>query len=247
MNSENGKKSKLIIWIGASILLLGVLCFILFNPFGFVRFSDPSKEKYPVRGIDVSEYQGEIDWQILSGQDIAFAFIKATEGSQDTDPRFAYNWEHAAETNIRIGAYHFFSFSSPGKDQASNFITVVNKADGMLPPVVDIELYGSFKRSPKSVDEVLPELNDLVNALEEAYHAKPIFYATKAVYDLYIADKYSEYPLWIRSVHANPSVKGWTFWQYSDRSKLPGYNGKEPYIDMNLYNGTMEEFGNAFK
>jgi lysozyme len=247
MKNESVKKNKHIVWIGASLLLLGAVCFVLFNSCGIARSNEPSKEEYPVRGIDVSEYQGEIDWQVLSGQDIAFAFIKATEGSQDTDPRFKYNWEHAAGTKIRIGAYHFFNFLSSGKDQAANFIAVVNKADGMLPPVVDIELYDSFKRDPKSAGEVLPELNDLVKALEEAYRMKPIFYASKTVYDLYLADQYSQYPLWIRSVNATPTITGWTFWQYSDRSTLPGYKGKERHIDMNLFHGTAEEFGNAFQ
>ena len=247
MTNGKSKRYKYIIWIGGASLLLAILCFVLFNSFGSSRFKEPSKEKYPVRGIDVSEYQGEIDWQVLSGQDIAFAFIKATEGSQDIDPRFAYNWEQAAKTKIRIGAYHFFSFSSSGATQAANFIAVVNKVDGMLPPVVDIELYGSLKRDPKSAEEVLPDLYDLVKALEDTYRVKPIFYTTKAVYERYLADKFSQYPLWIRSVNTTPSITGWTFWQYSDRSTLPGYKGKERYIDMNLFHGTAEEFENAFK
>lgn len=116
----------------------------------------------------------------------------------------------------------------------------------MLPPVVDVELYGLYKRNPKPVDEVRPELDSMLIALEEEYGAKPILYATQSAYDLYLKGKYDGYPLWIRSVYAYPAVKSWTFWQYSDRMRLEGYNGAERYIDMNPYHGTKDEFKRDF-
>lgn len=75
--------------------------------------------------MDVSSWQGEIDWPTLAGQGLSFAFIKATEGSGFTDPRFSYNWEQARKTALRVGAYHFFSYDSPGETQADNFIAAV--------------------------------------------------------------------------------------------------------------------------
>ena len=93
-------------------------------------------------GIDVSYHQGDIDWETLSRQGIDFAFIKATEGSGYADTYFRNNYKNAADTDIRIGAYHFFSFDSPGKTQAENFIRTVPVTDDMLPPVIDLEYYG---------------------------------------------------------------------------------------------------------
>ena len=183
---------------------------------------------------------------MLCKQGIAFAFIKATEGSQYVDPEFADHWDQAAKAGVKVGAYHFFSFDSPGNTQAENFLAVVDRKEGMLPPVVDVELYGEYKRTPKQASDVWPELDSMLNALEKEFGIKPILYATQSAYDLYIKNKYVGYHLWIRSVYTYPAVQGWTFWQYSDRMVLEGYCGVERYIDMNLYYGTKEEFEGEF-
>ena len=83
-------------------------------------------------GIDVSAYQGEIDWQILSKNNIFFAYIKATEGSSFVDKNFAYNFSEAQKTDLHVGAYHFFSYDSSGEIQAQNFIENVIPFDGIL-------------------------------------------------------------------------------------------------------------------
>lgn len=80
-----------------------------------------------------------MDWTALSNQGVSFAFIKATEGSSLQDVRFAENWEGALAAGVRPGAYHFFSYDSPGEQQAENFIRTVPVTEGALPPVVDIE------------------------------------------------------------------------------------------------------------
>ena len=63
--------------------------------------------------------------------------------------------------------------------------------------------------------------------------------------DRYLAGEYEEYDIWIRNVYFTPSLndgRDWTFWQYTDRGQLDGYTGEEPYIDLNVFNGTEEEF-----
>ena len=78
-------------------------------------------------GVDVSAFQGKIDWHILAGESISFAFIKATEGSGYVDDNFEDNWRKASQTDLKIGAYHFFSYDSSGLTQAENFIQTVPK------------------------------------------------------------------------------------------------------------------------
>ena len=114
---------------------------------GKIILNHPSGKEYPVRGVDVSAYQGEIDWDVLEKQEIDFAFVKATEGSSFVDRRFIQNYEEARKTDLRIGAYHFFSFDSSGKTQAENFIKNVPVDDEMLPPVVDFEFYGDKEKN----------------------------------------------------------------------------------------------------
>ena len=80
-----------------------------------------SVSKYEVQGIDVSHYQGMIDWAQIQDQGIDFAFIKATEGSGYVDECFYDNWQAAEQTDLMIGAYHFFSFDSGARSHnASN-------------------------------------------------------------------------------------------------------------------------------
>jgi lysozyme len=199
---------------------------------------------YAVRGVDVSVYQGEIDWQVLSAEDIDFAILKATEGSGSQDSQFAANWAGARDTDLVVGAYHFMSFESPGETQAQNVIATVPAEAGTLPVTVDLEYYGDFSDNPPSRETVRGILDPLLAALEARYGVPPMIYATQASYDRYLRDGYSDTPIWIRSIANEPSLAGgraWTFWQYSSRERLPGYNGEEEFIDMNVYEGTLDD------
>ena len=227
-----------------SILFLGVVFFVLvWN--GLIILNEHRSNKYEVKGVDVSSYQGAIDWAVLATQDIHFAFIKATEGSNFVDDNFAFNFEAAKNTSLSVGAYHFFSYDSSGRSQAENFINAVIPFEGMLPPVVDVEFYGDKEDNPPDREQVSEQLKVMLDLLEKNYDQKPIIYATEKTYELYLLNDYEEYDVWIRNVVSKPKLsdnREWTFWQYTNRDKLDGYNGKEKYIDVNVFNGSFEEY-----
>jgi len=236
-------------WIvaGAVLLTLLLLVLVLFALVrnGTILLNNPSRNQYPVRGVDVSHYQGQIDWDTLASNGISFAFLKATEGSSYVDPCFQYNYEKARKTDLRIGSYHFFSYDSEGRTQAEHYISVVEKADDMLPPVIDLEFYGDKEQNPPEQDQVRKDLTVMLNMLEEHYRIKPIIYATEKSYALYLAGSFQEYDIWIRNVITTPHLsdhREWTFWQYTDHGRLAGYQGDEKYIDMNVFNGSKEDF-----
>ncbi len=240
----NAQKIKQIIAIMVTLASLAAMAALMVQN-GVIQLNHPSRAEFPVRGVDVSHHQGEIDWEILAGQGIRFAFIKATEGSGFVDERFASNFDRALEAGLRVGAYHFFSYDSPGLTQAENFIQTVEAGPDMLPPVVDVEFYGDKGRNPPDPAQVWPELDALVDRLTEHYGMSPILYATGRAYRLYIADRYADCDIWIRDVFARPKLpddRDWTFWQYTDRARMDGYDGREPFIDLNVYRGTIEEF-----
>lgn len=229
---------KKIIIMAAGTALMGAVCLISL----YFSRAVVNSEKYPVLGVDVSHYQGDINWSDFEKQNISFAFIKATEGSGHIDESAAYNLETAAETDIKISAYHFFSFDSPGETQADNYISVVAPDDLDMPPVVDIEYYGDKKSNKPTAEECETILAPLLAKLEEYYGAKPIIYTTLSVYNRYIKENFPDYPLWIRNVFCEPQFIDWKFWQYSDKGTLYGFSGEEKYIDLNVYNGSEEEF-----
>ena len=134
-------KKKTIIIIFAVLFWAFVLTGILILK-KYIKITPSFAAKYELDGIDVSHYQGDIDWGKIEKQGIDFAFIKATEGSSYVDQCFERNWNEAGQTSIMLGVYHFFSFDSEGKPQAEHFINTVGNLQGKLAPVIDVEYYG---------------------------------------------------------------------------------------------------------
>lgn len=197
-------------------------------------------EKDSTIGVDISSYQANVDMEKLKEQNIEFVYIKATEGSTHQDEKFAANWENAQKAGLLSGAYHFFSFDTPGSDQAQNFInTVGDDIKGRLVPVVDVEYYGDKEKNPPAKEDVVRELTAFLNAVEEHYGIKPMIYTRSAIYDKYLEGINENYKMWMSSLYTPLSwnYKGdWYIWQYFNRGKLEGYSGGEKYIDTNVLN-----------
>lgn len=233
------------------IVLLGLLGLGAYKVWNFYRAVNgdippqlPAAEDYPVRGVDVSYYQGEIDWNVLSEDDHAmFAFIKATEGSNHQDECFAENWNNARAAGVYVGAYHFVSFESSGETQADNFISLVPKQANSLPPVLDLELYDENIVPTK--EEVKAILDPMIEKLEAHYGVKPIIYTSSNLYVKYLLGSYWGYDIWMSNTSCEP-LADWTFWQYSFKGYLPGLWADDIPIDLNVYNGTEEEFYEEF-
>lgn len=197
-------------------------------------------EKNSTIGVDVSSYQADIDMEKLKEQNIAFIYIKATEGSSSQDDRFAENWKNAEEASLLSGAYHFFSYDSEGKTQAENFIKTVGKdIKGRLIPVVDVEYYGDKEKNPPVKEDVRRELKTYLSMIENEYGVKPMIYTRADIYQYYLKGEFDEYKKWISSLYTPLSLNykdNWYIWQYYNRGVLEGYSGGEKYIDLNVLN-----------
>src|SRR5258708_2072806 len=94
-------------------------------------------------GIDVSHYQGFVNWGNVKSAGMAFAFAKATEGMSVSDNKFAVNWPGIKNAGLVRGAYHFFHASQDATAQANFFLDALQSAGGLLPgdlpPVIDFE------------------------------------------------------------------------------------------------------------
>ncbi|MCL1838888.1 MAG: lysozyme [Propionibacteriaceae bacterium] len=228
---------------GVVLAILGVVAALVLT--GIVALNRPTRVEFPIQGVDVSRYQGDIDWSVIAAQGVDFAFIKATEGSSYIDPHFDINREGARQADVRVGAYHFFSFESSGAAQAAWFTANVPRLPGMLPPVADVEYYGSWVFSRPDREALTSELAAFLGALEQFYGVVPIIYCDEQLWNAYLASGFDHYLIWIRNVHSRPSLpdgKSWTFWQYTDRGRLAGYTGSERFIDRNVFHGTNADF-----
>jgi lysozyme len=206
------KAVKVITILIGLVLIIGVLEYK-----GIIWHNSIFAMNYKVRGLDVSHYQGDIDWKAVAAKDkYQFVYMKATEGNDYTDDTFEQNWNRAKTNGMLVGAYHFFSARSTGEQQADHFISVVSKEAASLPPVIDIEIALTH-----DVNVIQHELKAMSGKLEAAYMKKPILYVTYDTYNTYVASGFEDYEIWIRDIVKYPALKkkrDWLLWQYCNRA-----------------------------
>ena len=201
-------------------------------------------EGYDVRGIDISHYQEDINWELLrnahlNNDPIRFVIIKATEGETIWDKYFNHNFYQSKKNDFIRGAYHFFV---PGIDplrQAKFFIRQVQLEPGDLPPVLDVENEGKL-----STKQLQRDVKRWLDYVEKHYGVKPILYTGYKFKMKYLNDSiFNAYPHWIAHYNIDKlKYKGkWHFWQHTDCGKVDGISG---YVDCNIFNGTTEELEN---
>ena len=193
---------------------------------------------YQVHGIDISHYQGEVDWKMLKqtrqGQfPINFVFMKATEGGDFSDDKFVANFDSARAHGFVRGAYHFYNPKTDAHKQADFFIQSVKLEPGDLPPVLDIEKKG------RDVKKLQQDLKVWLRKVENHYGVKPIIYASYKFKTRYLNDSvFNSYPYWIAHYYVDSvQYQGeWKFWQHTDVGTLPGIEEK---VDLNIFNGSL--------
>lgn len=198
------------------------------------RRAEPDRRLYPLKGVDVSHYQGTIDWRAVAGDGVAFAYIKATEGVESRDAQFARNWREARRAGVRVGAYHYFIFCRSARAQARNFLAVAPPAPSALPPAIDLEMArGCPARLTGAI--VRKELNAFLTIVEAHHRKRAVLYVTPQFFRTYRA-YLPERPMWRRSILSRPTPSGsWTFWQYRSRGRVTGIR---THVDLNVFRGS---------
>ena len=236
-------------WVRILLLFLGGIVYawafyyFFVSPTGFrwrALYGDAEyPDGYEIHGIDISHYQGDIDWNKLKmakigNSPVKFILIKSTEGSNQLDENFNDNFYQAREHGFIRGAYHFWSNKSTPRQQAYYFLKQVHLEDGDLPPVLDVE----HKPKDKSNEEFQRDILTWLHIVEDKYHVKPILYTYYKFKEAYLnTPVFDDYPYWIAHYYVEKvAYKGpWKFWQHTDVGKLPGIKG---YVDFNIYNGS---------
>lgn len=235
-------------WVGGLfVAAVYVFCFYYFfvGPTGFrwrALYGDanyPEGEGYEIQGIDISHYQGEIDWNklcnaMISKAPVRFIFIKSTEGATMIDENFEDNFYQAREYGFIRGAYHFYSTKSSARDQAYHYLKHVHLEEGDLPPVLDVE----HKPQDRSKEDFQKDILTWLHIVEDRYHVKPILYTYYKFKQEYLSDnRFDNYPYWIAHYYVDKMeyTGEWKFWQHTDAGRLNGIKG---YVDFNIYNGS---------
>ncbi len=207
-----------------------------------VDFPGRGPAAYPVHGTDVSKYQGDVDWETAKANGVSFAFIKATEGGDRIDEKFARNFNGTKAARIPRAAYHFYYFCTPAAQQAAWFIRNVPADASALPPLIDLEWNPDSPTCTKrpSPETVRSEVMIFSNALERHYGKRPLFYVTPDFYRDNLDGHFPSHQFFLRAVADHPSGvypgRAWSFWQYSGTGSIPGIKGG---ADMNVFNGNV--------
>jgi lysozyme len=211
------------------------------------NFGARTPQHHTIHGIDVSKWQGDIDWAKVKGSGVSFAFIKATEGKDRVDAKFDEYWQRARAAGLPYAPYHFYYFCSTADQQADWFIANVPKSAVYLPPVLDVEWNGESKtcRYRPSPLTVQTEMKRFMDRLEAHYGKRPIIYTSVDFHRDNLVGQFKDYHFWVRSVAAHPTEiypeRRWAFWQYTSTGVIPGIDGD---TDINVFAGSPKNWKN---
>lgn len=240
----DGRSVRSLYNVGALYAPVGVFTAVASAPSpGSVPLPAPDR----VEGIDVSHWQGTIDWTRVAASGKRFAFIKASEDTDFIDNRYATNRAQAKGAGLFVGAYHFARPERVAGDaaaEADHFVATAGMTSGELRPVLDLEVTGGLSRS-----ELQAWTGEFMERLYERLGVRGIIYTSPSFWrnamgdtNWFATNGYDV--LWIAhwTTSSAPSAaaggwggSGWTFWQYTSSGRVPGITGR---VDLNRYNGT---------
>jgi lysozyme len=221
------------------VLFMAVACFFYFFRPGFMspepQTDKPSLVMFPknlqhylsnpnaeaVLGIDVSHYQGVVDWQQVARAGVRFVYIKATDGITYRDPEFYSHLKGAQAAGLQTGAYHFFEPDDDPIKQAGNFVTTVQGLELTLMPMLDVEI-----TSNRSAQLISSGVAKFIAEVEQRTGCQTILYSYGDYWQQNLSAQFSSQPFWLADYADSPSVseqaQAWWLWQYSDSARVAG-------------------------
>lgn len=207
----------------------------------------------PILGIDVSHFQGDVNWGEIKTDTMLFGYAKCTEGSGYTDPKFTENITNIRSAQLAAGGYHFYMAADDAEEQANHYLSTLGELkSGDMPPMLDLE-GGGVKDDPNlDIEKFQADVILWLNTVEEKTGIQPIIYTNRPFGDKYLTNsEFAKYDLWIAEYGVEkpelPTTwadKGYTIWQRSSHAKEEGVKGN---VDQDIFNGTIEEFNALLK
>ncbi len=196
------------------------------------------RNKYPIVGIDVSSHNGDIDFKKVKDDGYTFVIIKASEGIEHHDSRFATNYDNARAAGLKVGAYHFFRKKTDGLNQAKNFLETIGWRKLDLPLVVDVEDWSNDNHI--NDDRTQKNLDDMVDNLRSRGY-KVMIYTNGNGYKKYIKDGQININLWLCSFKQPDKLRHipHQMQQYSHWGRVRGIWGD---VDLNVFNGSQAQW-----
>jgi lysozyme len=192
-----------------------------------------------LQGIDVSKYQGQIDWPRVAAAGITFAFARVSDGLTVVDETFARNFAAMKKARVRRGAYQYFRASVDAKQQADLFVKTLRRSGRPdLPSVLDLETDDG-----QPPDVVNKQARKWLRRVEKKTGMRPILYTNPAVAAAILGKKFRRHKLWIAHYEVQcPTVpaawKRWAFWQHSAHGRVDGIAAE---VDLDEFAGSVRD------
>lgn len=221
---------------GTLLGIVGVLCYVVYLQFRTIPHDKnegfrPLATGFNSHGMDISHYQGEVDWDRLiskSSVKISFVFCKATEGTNLLDKKWKSNYLELRKRNIPVGAYHYFKPNKDVAKQAHFFLKHYDPKQSDLPPVIDVE---EENGSPIELRNNVKKWMDIVH---EETGRQPIIYTNYHMFSTIFKPHFRTYTFWIANYSDRPERMQDSriqFWQYTDQGMVPGIDEN---VDLNM-------------
>jgi len=188
-----------------------------------------------VEGMDVSVFQGEIDFAAARSGGIEVVYIRSSYGLRGVDARFAQNCAGAEAAGLPFGLYHYLEATTPAgaRREAEHFVSLIRARPYACRPALDFENYRGLSRE-QATDTVLAFLG----RVEELTGQQPMLYADGYAVTAKLGAAAAEYPLWLAQWDTEePDLAGspwreWTGWQYTDVGLAEGVTG---FVDRDRF------------
>lgn len=211
-----------------------------------------SLDEFPLRGVDVSNHNGEIDWKKVKDSGIGFVYVKAVQGTTMVDSRVRRNLDALHINEIPHGVYLTYDFCKGPDEQVDNLLRVLPSGEDVLPIALDLEWYDgdtSFAgvQSGCANANITVTQDRILRALQRltaAYGKPPVIYLPSWA-QKNLDKRFENYPKWVADFslasrdNARPKAANWTIWQYQDRGRVDGIPGP---VDLNVFAGDAKAF-----
>ncbi len=179
-----------------------------------------------IHGIDVSHYQNEVFWDAIHNEtNMAYVYLKCTEGSDNQDPLYLRNIEMIRDRKLKVGSYHFFRPKVNIALQVHNFRAQCIPCEQDLIPMLDVETDAGLP-----TDQFCDSLQKMLLLLEDTYHQKPLVYTYRNFYNKHLQGKLDGYPLMIAMYSdEQPQLadgRDYILWQYTCKGRVAGVKGE---------------------
>ena len=192
----------------------------------------PDRARFPVQGAWLDVHDGPVDWHMLRARGADFVYLTASEGAGRRDAAFSPSLEAARAQKLQIGAVHVYDLCTPADAQAANFVTIVPREDGLLPPAIALDLDSRSCPAPPGEAAMQSELTTFLNQIEKHTEKAAILMVSRNFESRYHLARMVDRNLWVRQDYLEPGYAGpaWVMWTATTQLRIAGLAGPVRWV-----------------